>query len=633
VTLRWELLDAIPAELRDRPQWVVWRSELVAGRAKPTKVPYRADEPRRHASSTEPATWAPFRDAVIAAWSENADGVGFVFAADDPYCGVDVDDLDAERKAAIVAALSSYTERSVSGTGLHVVVRANLNGAGRHPPELGIFDHGRYFVMTGDHLDGTPATIEPRQAELEAVLANFLPAPAPQPSGEPRPIELGDHDLLARALYEGRWQELGYPSQSEADLALCTHLAFWSGRDAARIDALFRTGGLMRPKWERDDYRERTIDAALTGQTAFYEPRATQERPASPSSRPMSERLRVTVIGDVKPKRIVWLEDGLVARGMLTGLVAPGGTVKGLYGIHLAAKLAERGERTLFLCSEDALDYIIRPRFEAAGCDGKLAFALSIETATGERALHFPSDLPVLAEAIAKVEPRLVIVDPVASYIDAGLDMAKNNQMRQILQPLITLAAGTETAIIPVYHLGKERGRGAIGSVAFEDACRQVLTAARDDDDEDVRHLELTKTNIGRTGYGRKLRIVEVPLTIDGETVNVAKLVDEGRSSKSVHALLDRKGTPGPDRSQRESARDLLCELLAAGEGDGVAAGEVRERVEREAGVSQATIWRAFNELRDEGLVGATPEKDEYGTIRAWFWYAKAPLLVGRGDG
>jgi hypothetical protein len=360
---------------------------------------------------------------------------------------------------------------------------------------------------------------------------------------------------------------------------------------------------------------------------------------ARPDGRGLSgrraERMRLTVIGDVEPKRIVWVEDGLVARAMLTGLVAPGGTVKGLYGIHLAAKLAERGEKTLFLCSEDALNYIVRPRFEAAGCDGHLAFALSIETAKGTRALHFPSDLAVLEDAIGKVEPRLVIIDPIASYIDSGLDMAKNNQVREILQPLIMLAAEADNAIIPVYHLGKNRQRGAIGSVAFEDACRQVLTAARDDEDEDVRHLELTKTNIGRTGYGRKLRIVEVPLEIEGEMVNVAKLVDEGRSQRSVHELLEsaKHGGPGPDPTQRQAARDLLSELLVAAEGEGLRAGEVRERVEQETGVSQATIWRAFDEMRGEGLVGARPEKDTYGSITGWWWFAKTALLVGRGDG
>jgi hypothetical protein len=351
-----------------------------------------------------------------------------------------------------------------------------------------------------------------------------------------------------------------------------------------------------------------------------------------PNRNRRGERKQITVIGEVEAKRIVWLEDELVARAMLTGLVAPGGTVKGLYGIHLAAKLAEREERTLFLCSEDALAYIIRPRFEAAGCDGRLAYALSIETRSGARALRFPSDLPVLEEAIAEIEPRLVIVDPIASYLDSGYDMAKNNQMREVLQPMILLAETADSAIIPVYHLGKERSRGAIGSVAFEDACRQVLTAAKDDEDEDVRHLELTKSNIGRTGYGRKLRIVEVPLEIEGEIVGVAKLVDEGRSGRSVHELLGSRGAPGPDPSQRQSAREALAEILAAAECRDLPAGDVREQVEQRTGASQSTIWRAFDEMRHEGLVGAQPDRDEYGAITAWNWHAKLGLVVGRGD-
>jgi hypothetical protein len=62
----------------------------------------------------------------------------------------------------------------------------------------------------------------------------------------------------------------GYGSHSEADLALCGMLAFWTGGDAARIDALFRQSGLYREKWERKDYRDATITEALSGKTAFY---------------------------------------------------------------------------------------------------------------------------------------------------------------------------------------------------------------------------------------------------------------------------------------------------------------------------------------------------------------------------
>lgn len=357
-----------------------------------------------------------------------------------------------------------------------------------------------------------------------------------------------------------------------------------------------------------------------------YAPRST-----SPSTEP-SRRVRLTRIADVTPKRVEWQEEGMIACDILTGLVAPGGTVKGLYGVYLAARGAARGERTLFVCSEDALDYIVRPRFQAAGCDADLAYALSIDTDDGERVPRFPSDLPLLEAAIAEVRPTLVIVDPIAGYIDPGLDMGKNNEMRQILQPLIALARDAHVAILVVYHLGKHRERGALGSVAFEDACRQVLTAARDDDDEDLRHIELTKSNIGPTGYGRKLRIVGVPLDIDGEVVEVAKLVDEGRSGKSVHTLLAKRGTPGPEPEKREFAQQLLRDALVAAGTSGVNADEAKSVIESKAGVSPSTVWRAFTELKTEGLATAQAIRDEYGSIKEWRWVAKVALLVGRND-
>jgi len=70
--------------------------------------------------------------------------------------------------------------------------------------------------------------------------------------------------------------------QSEADLALCSALAFWTGRDADRIDRLFRSSGLMREKWERADYREETIAKAVE-RSEFYE--APAERPSKPAGR------------------------------------------------------------------------------------------------------------------------------------------------------------------------------------------------------------------------------------------------------------------------------------------------------------------------------------------------------------
>ena len=82
---------------------------------------------------------------------------------------------------------------------------------------------------------------------------------------------MGDEELLGRALRDPATARLwggdasGYGSDpSRADLALCSRLARHTG-DAAQVDRLFRRSGLYRPKWERSDYRERTLARALGG--------------------------------------------------------------------------------------------------------------------------------------------------------------------------------------------------------------------------------------------------------------------------------------------------------------------------------------------------------------------------------
>ena len=114
------------------------------------------------------------------------------------------------------------------------------------------------------------------QRVLDALCQRLWPPTAPQHTARPRyPIPSSDAALLARAraakngelftqLWSGDWQGR-YGSQSEADLALCSLLAFWCIGDAERVDALFRQSGLYRQKWERADYRQWTLTFACTG--------------------------------------------------------------------------------------------------------------------------------------------------------------------------------------------------------------------------------------------------------------------------------------------------------------------------------------------------------------------------------
>jgi putative DNA primase/helicase len=114
------------------------------------------------------------------------------------------------------------------------------------------------------------------QPMLDALCARLWPPKQPTPRVVRRHrLPASDAMLLIRArdakngalfnrLWNGEWQKL-YQSASEADLALCSLLAWWCDGDADRVDRLFRQSGLYREKWERSDYREWTIARACTG--------------------------------------------------------------------------------------------------------------------------------------------------------------------------------------------------------------------------------------------------------------------------------------------------------------------------------------------------------------------------------
>ncbi|WP_277554058.1 phage NrS-1 polymerase family protein [Halobaculum limi] len=292
----------LPDAMVERSQWLCWRGEERDGKL--TKVPIDPST-GGYASTTDSATWASFNAARAAAADE--DGLGFVFTAPDTLVGVDLDAcrdpnsgaLDTDARA-IVECLDSFTEVSPSGTGVHVIAAGSLpDGRNRHGT-VEMYDEGRFFTVTGDHLSETPLTVERRPSELQAVHAEYVAAATPADDRGGAPTDrsasaatqpgLSDDELLDRArtaangekftrLFDG--STAGYPSQSEADMALCSLLAFWTGGDEAQMDRLFRESGLFRGKWDDVHFADgatyggRTIERAVAGTSEFYEPPAT----------------------------------------------------------------------------------------------------------------------------------------------------------------------------------------------------------------------------------------------------------------------------------------------------------------------------------------------------------------------
>jgi putative DNA primase/helicase len=267
-----------PQDLR---HWVCWQLEARDG--KPTKVPYSPTTGER-ASSTDPKTWASHSEAVRACRERSYSGVGFVFTAEDDFAGVDLDGcLDPKTgeietwAQELIEELNSYTEISPSGIGLHILVKAQLPPGRNRKGRIEFYDRGRYFTVTGQHLAGTPHTIESRQEQLARVAQCVFGTPESangRKKSNPKFIsELSDKKIIEKASIAnngGKFRRLwagdtsGYASDSEADLALCSILAFWVGPDEQCIDRLFRLSARCREKWtRRADYRERTFKLAL----------------------------------------------------------------------------------------------------------------------------------------------------------------------------------------------------------------------------------------------------------------------------------------------------------------------------------------------------------------------------------
>lgn len=272
--------EVVPAELRETPQWVARRG----------KVPV---DPKtgNNAETNDPSTWGTFEEAVAHAKRSGLDGVGLVFTEGDPFAFVDLDGcMDLEtgeitpEAASIVDTLDSYTEVSSSGRGLHVVVRGEKPGPRNRKGKIEMYDRRQYLAVSARPLPGRPATVEDRGGVLAALYREtFGEDKEDGPDGVlPEPVSppMEDDELIAKcrrarngakfaALYDDGVLSGHGEDHSGADLALVSTLAFYS-QDPEQIDRLFRESGLYREKWEREDYRDRTVRKALSGRTKFY---------------------------------------------------------------------------------------------------------------------------------------------------------------------------------------------------------------------------------------------------------------------------------------------------------------------------------------------------------------------------
>lgn len=256
-------------------------------------------------------------------------GVGFVFTADDPFWFLDIDSCYRDGEWSTLSQefcayfAGAAIEISQSGTGLHIIGSglAPAHTCKNPPLHLEFYTESRFVALTGTGAVGDAgkdctsllapviaAHFLPDAVDASAVPAEWTDAPAPTWAGDTDDERLIDSALRSRpsmnsvfnggADFRDLWTcnvaalSQAYPANdndpgsyddSSADMALFSHLAYWTGGDCERMLRLAYQSALVRDKWNRDDYiRGSIMRAAISRRVANQWPRYALDAPAVP---------------------------------------------------------------------------------------------------------------------------------------------------------------------------------------------------------------------------------------------------------------------------------------------------------------------------------------------------------------
>lgn len=187
----------IPEELKQRPQWLVWRFIQKPDQKKPSKMPYYVDGELRHGEQGSPddrARLVHFDTAIERMALSNYDGVGFAFLPGDGLIGIDLDAvLSTERQSTIVQACQTFAEVSPSGTGVHIIGLGTCETFKSNDVGIEVFCGRQFFTVTGKHVPTSPMALQPipldaidklrRTVEQAKEARRAAKSPAPAPAG------------------------------------------------------------------------------------------------------------------------------------------------------------------------------------------------------------------------------------------------------------------------------------------------------------------------------------------------------------------------------------------------------------------------------------------------------------------
>lgn len=286
-------------ELKEQKIWLCWNFREKGG--KRTKVPIAASGEKTGTDEAHSSTWVTFDEAKRAAAEKNYSGVGFIIPEGYFFLDIDHRELDDPYIKTMLERFGSYAEKSVSGEGLHIYGKCDFTKVPTEEKNGKLKLHRRYYqknpnngtelymggltnrfaVFTENIVQDKPLK-DCTNAVLVTLEKNMLRGQKPKKKPELKALDVtaGGFDIICRLRKQKNGEKFSklfdegdfsdYGSHSEADLALCSMIAFRVGDDPDAIDQIFRQSALYREKWEREDYREETLAKGIEACNGVY---------------------------------------------------------------------------------------------------------------------------------------------------------------------------------------------------------------------------------------------------------------------------------------------------------------------------------------------------------------------------
>lgn len=517
--------STFPAELRLLDQWVVWKY-VKKDDGGFTKVPFRASDKSRQASSTNPATWGTFAAAKEAYESGGCAGVGFVLNGDG-LVGIDLDGCvkagvpDTAAMALLDSLGAAYVEVSPSGKGLRALGYGDsIKGVNGVADGLKgeFYSGGRYLTITGHTLRAGPLTAlrefeqtaerfrVSKRTTVDAETGEIVPTPADQ-----RHAALMA-SILAGEVYHDSLRDLA-ASLVASGLNPAATVAHLQGL----MDA---SNGAHDVRWV--DRRAQIPELVNSAHAKFavqgFEDVVEQSRAASSSRYKLLGRADLAALPP-----LAWRVRGVLPAAGLAGLYGPSASGKSFLALDMAAAIAEGGRWFDCRVHQAPVVYV--------ALEGEAGFKLRAQAWESAGKRNLPDGLQLvlqpfkltevqdLADLAAVVPTGAVVILDTLNRAAPTVDENSSRDMGQILEAAKRLQAEIGGLVVLVHHTGKDTTKGARGHsslfAAFDAAIEVTRTVEQ-------RSWKVAKAKDGQDGFAHDFLLGVVPLghDADGEPIS-----------------------------------------------------------------------------------------------------------------